>query len=91
MAHKLREISIAGYKSIRDARVELRDINILIGANGAGKSNLVSAFGLLHDLVEGQLGIHGLPDALRGATRRRPHRNKARNRGDRKPCARKHS
>ena len=58
MAHKLREISIAGYKSIRDARVELRDINILIGANGAGKSNLVSAFGLLHDLIEGQLGVH---------------------------------
>jgi len=58
MAHKLREISIAGYKSIRDARVELRDINILIGANGAGKSNLISAFGLLHDLIEGQLSVH---------------------------------
>jgi len=58
MAHKLRKISIVGYKSIRDAQVELRDINILIGANGAGKSNLVSAFGLLHDLIEGQLGVH---------------------------------
>jgi predicted ATPase len=56
--HKLREISIAGYKSIRDARVELGDINILIGANGAGKSNLLSAFGLLRDIVEGRLGVH---------------------------------
>lgn len=58
MAHKLRAISIAGYKSIRDASVELRDINILIGANGAGKSNFVSAFGLLHDIIAGRLGVH---------------------------------
>jgi predicted ATPase len=58
MTHKLRKISIAGYKSIRDAQVELRDINILIGANGAGKSNLISAFGLLHDIVESRLGVH---------------------------------
>ncbi|HEX4416728.1 MAG TPA: AAA family ATPase, partial [Kofleriaceae bacterium] len=58
MAHKLRELTIAGYKSIRDQRVELRDINILIGANGAGKSNFVSAFRLLHDIVAGQLAVH---------------------------------
>jgi predicted ATPase len=58
MAHKLREISIAGYKSIRETSVELHDINILIGANGAGKSNFVSAFGLLHDIIAGRLGIH---------------------------------
>lgn len=58
MPHKLRAITIAGYKSIRHAQVELRDINILIGANGAGKSNLVGAFGLLHDIVQEHLAVH---------------------------------
>lgn len=58
MSHKLRSITIAGYKSIRHAEVELRDINILIGANGAGKSNFVGAFGLLHDMVQEHLAVH---------------------------------
>lgn len=58
MAHKLREFTIAGYKSIREQTVELRDINILIGANGAGKSNFVSAFRLLHDIIADQLAVH---------------------------------
>jgi predicted ATPase len=58
MAHKLHEFSIAGYKSIRDQKVELRDLNILIGANGAGKSNFISAFRLLHDIIAGQLATH---------------------------------
>src|SRR6187431_1936725 len=58
MPHKLRAITIAGYKSIRHAQVELRDINILIGANGAGKSNLVNAFELLHDIVQERLAVH---------------------------------
>lgn len=58
MAPKLRKVSITGYKSIREAEIELQDINILIGANGAGKSNLVSAFGFLHDVIAGRLGEH---------------------------------
>jgi predicted ATPase len=58
MSHKLKSISLSGYKSIRDATVELRDLNALIGANGAGKSNLISAFGMMRELVEGRLGIY---------------------------------
>jgi predicted ATPase len=58
MSHKLKSISIAGYKSIREATVELRDLNVLIGANGAGKSNLISAFGMMRELVEGRLGVY---------------------------------
>jgi predicted ATPase len=37
-------IEIAGYKSIKAERIELRPINILIGANGSGKSNFISFF-----------------------------------------------
>ncbi|HET7504982.1 MAG TPA: AAA family ATPase [Kofleriaceae bacterium] len=68
MVHRLRQLSIAGFKSIRDATVEFHNINVLIGANGAGKSNLVSCFGFLHDIIAGRLGAyvarHGGANAL---------------------------
>lgn len=41
-------IQIKGYKSIKDVRVELNPINILIGANGSGKSNFISFFDFLN-------------------------------------------
>ena len=40
----LKRVRLAGYKSIADADIELRPLNILIGANGSGKSNLLSYF-----------------------------------------------
>ena len=36
----------------------LRSLNILIGANGAGKSNFVSFFTFLREAVEGRLGLY---------------------------------
>lgn len=44
------EITIKGYKSIRDLTLQLRPINILIGANGSGKSNFLSFFELLKNI-----------------------------------------
>ncbi len=46
-------IKITGYKSIKDAKVELKPINILIGANGSGKTNFLSFFDFLNRLVNG--------------------------------------
>jgi predicted ATPase len=43
----LKTLKIKGFKSIRDAEIEFRPLNVLIGANGAGKSNLISFFKLL--------------------------------------------
>ncbi|MDE2505682.1 MAG: recombinase RecF, partial [Planctomycetota bacterium] len=58
MASSIDRITIKGYKSIRSLEdFELRPINILIGANGAGKSNFVSFFSLLRELVEGRLAV----------------------------------
>jgi predicted ATPase len=54
----LDRIEIEGYRSIKKVKLRLKAINILIGANGAGKSNLVGAFGLLGDLVDGKLQLH---------------------------------
>src|SRR5262245_53305140 len=49
---RLSSIRIAGWKSIRDMDpgLELGSLNVLIGANGSGKSNLVSFFKLLHEV-----------------------------------------
>ena len=51
-------IEIEGYRSIRRLRLELKSLNILIGANGSGKSNLVGVLRLLGDLVDNQLQLH---------------------------------
>ncbi|MDR1847252.1 MAG: AAA family ATPase [Bacteroidales bacterium] len=41
------KIEIKGYKLIKDLSLELKPINILIGANGSGKSNFISFFDFL--------------------------------------------
>ncbi len=48
-------IRIKGYKSIKDISMELRPINILIGANGSGKSNFISFFEFLNALQDRRL------------------------------------
>lgn len=45
----LHRMSLSGYKSIRQmADLEFTPLNVLIGANGAGKSNLISFFKMLN-------------------------------------------
>ena len=51
----LKNVTIKGYRSIRDATLELRRLNVLIGANGSGKSNFVSFFKLLNEMMAGRL------------------------------------
>jgi predicted ATPase len=48
----LKRIRLEGYKSIRKLDLELKSLNVLIGANGAGKTNLISAFTLLNEIVK---------------------------------------
>jgi predicted ATPase len=54
----LDSIDVEGYKSIRAAKIDLGAINVLIGANGSGKSNLVGLFDLLADLADHRLQLH---------------------------------
>jgi len=66
---KLKSMTVRGYKSIRALEnFELRNLNVLIGANGAGKSNLISLFRLLAALADGHLQEYvqkqGGPNAL---------------------------
>jgi len=48
-------IEISGYKSIKDEKIELNPINLLIGANGSGKSNFISFFTFLNRLYNKKL------------------------------------
>jgi predicted ATPase len=48
-------IEIKGFKSIKDAIIELKPINILIGSNGSGKSNFLSFFEFLNQLYESKV------------------------------------
>jgi predicted ATPase len=59
MGQPIDKITLKGFKSIRSLEdFPLRSLNILIGANGAGKSNFVSFFTFLREAVEGRLGVH---------------------------------
>lgn len=51
----LDRIKIRGYKSIRELDLPLGPINILIGSNGAGKSNFISFFKLVNNIYEQRL------------------------------------
>jgi predicted ATPase len=58
MADTIKKLTIEGYKSIRKLEdFELGSLNVLIGANGAGKSNFVGFFRLLREMAEGRLQV----------------------------------
>jgi predicted ATPase len=54
----LDSIEIQGFKTLEAVEVDLSPLNILIGANGAGKSNFMQVFGLLRAIVDSKLQLH---------------------------------
>ncbi|MFE4493120.1 AAA family ATPase [Streptomyces niveus] len=57
MPYKLEEVFIEGYASIRSSMLTLGDVTVLVGANGAGKSNVVGALELLGRMADEELGL----------------------------------
>lgn len=53
------KLTIENFKSFDRVEVELRDFNVVVGPNAAGKSNLIEAVAFLKDIAE-----HGLEDAV---------------------------
>jgi predicted ATPase len=51
----IERLKIKGFKSIRDSEIELGNLNVLIGANGSGKSNLLEIFRMLSWAMQGNL------------------------------------
>jgi len=64
----LNRIRIRGFRSIGECDLELSNINVLIGSNGAGKSNFVSVFeflsAVLSDRIKDYVGKVGLSSLL---------------------------
>jgi predicted ATPase len=52
---RISKIEIENFKSIKKLDLSLNNINILIGQNGAGKSNFVQFYNLLNNLVQKNL------------------------------------
>lgn len=48
-------LAIAGYRSLRDIRLDLGTLTVVTGANGAGKSSLYRALRLLADIAQGRV------------------------------------
>lgn len=66
---KVRSLSVDGFKSIRELKdFKLNNLNVLIGANGAGKSNFINLFRLLNEIYQQRLQLYiqkqGGPDSL---------------------------
>lgn len=52
----INRLTIKGFKSIKELNnLRLENLNVLIGANGAGKSSFVSYFNMLSEMVEQRL------------------------------------
>ena len=47
---RLDRIKVAGFKSIEQLELPLKDLNIFIGANGAGRSNFIGLFKFVHEI-----------------------------------------
>ncbi len=65
---QLSRIVIRGFKSMRECDLELGDLNVIIGANGAGKSNFISFFRMISKILEQKLQTFtaylGGPDSI---------------------------
>ncbi len=51
-------IQVQGFKSIREADIGLRGLNVLIGPNGVGKSNFIGLFKLINTIIERRLQVY---------------------------------
>lgn len=76
------ELRVANYRSIREMTLPLKSANLIVGANGCGKTNLYRSMTLLRDAADGRLAQGlleegGMPSALwAGARREGPVRMK---------------
>ena len=49
----IEEFTVRGFKSLEDVHLSLGQVNVFIGANGSGKSNLLEAIGVLSAAASG--------------------------------------
>lgn len=59
---KISQVTIKSFKSIVNQTINLGQLNVFIGTNGAGKSNLLEAIGVLSCAVDGRIDYGKLAD-----------------------------
>lgn len=65
MSSIIKKINIDGFKSILNETIEFGQLNVFIGTNGAGKSNLLESIAMVSASIEGGIDYDRL--ARRGA------------------------
>jgi len=75
---RVRQVQIRNYKSIGEATVDLGHLTILVGANGAGKSNFLDALAFVSDCLNDSVELAfknrgGLPSVRRRSGGRPTH------------------
>ncbi len=55
---RLNSLQINGYKSIKSLDLELKPLNVIIGANGVGKSNFIGFFKFMKKIVDKDLQFY---------------------------------
>ena len=54
---RITNITATNFKSFKEINVKLDDFTLIVGANAAGKSNLMSIFKFIRDIVNEGLGL----------------------------------
>lgn len=62
MTYAIQSITIKDFKSIAELTLDLGRVNVLIGENGAGKSNILEAIGVLSAAVSGNTSYASLKE-----------------------------
>ena len=74
---QLSKIVLKGFKSIRECNLQLSELNVLIGANGSGKSNFIAFFQLIQKILSSNLQLYvskqGGADSLLHFGRKKTH------------------
>src|SRR5579859_4624876 len=52
---RFRNLSIDGFRRLNGVRLDLRPLNVIIGANGTGKTSLLDVLSLLANSAQGKL------------------------------------
>ncbi len=75
----VRSVVVKNFRSIRAAEIDFSELTILVGANGAGKSNVVDVFRFISDSLS--LGLHAALERRGGlqAVRHRSAKGRPRN------------
>lgn len=53
----IQQLTLNGFRSIRNVQLTLGRVNVISGPNGCGKSNLYKAVRLIHEAASGRLSL----------------------------------